>query len=274
MSAQHPTRSRALLALGVSSAFVLAAALGGLPSAPARAQESSADTTRVAPWTGGDHLSLAVAADTEYVRGADAKVVITGPKDIVDHIVVERDLIRYDDELRKWRPWPWRDEGHVRIVVTAPSLSSAAMRGSGRLDLGRLSQDSFDLTLSGSGVARAKGAVKRLQVRIFGSGGAKVDDLKADQLDARSAGSGWLEVSGSSDSLRLMLTGSGRADLGGLKVGDATVMLTGSGSARLAPKTSAVLTLTGSGSVRLLSEPARLQVRGHGSARVIHPNES
>jgi hypothetical protein len=274
MPAQGPRRWRTGHLFRLSGVWALgAAALAGCAPPGAARAEGSAQATRTLAWTGGDRLWLSVPADARYVRGPQASVVITGPKRLIDHIVVDHGAIRYQGMDWGWPGgWPWRD-GRVRIVVTAPYLSAVALSGSGQLDLGRLSQDQLDLTLSGSGRATASGSVRRLQVKVFGSGGARLDGLTADEVKAGLAGSGWLSLAGACESLRLWISGSGHADLGALKADQAEAVLSGSGSARLSPRTWANLTLTGSGSVRLLSEPARLEVHRFGSARVIHPRE-
>ncbi len=258
----------------MSVAVLALAAFGSacVPTAATRDPRSTAETTRVLPWTGGDRLGVEVGADVRYVPGADAQVTVTGPRDEVQDIVVDNGEIRRAHAYG-WR-WRWRREPYrrVRIVVRAPRLSAASLGGSGRLDLGQLSQDEFDLVVSGSGRATAGGAINILHLVLSGSGGAEIEALKAKTLDASLSGSGWMTVAGACDALRLWISGSGRADMSGLDVGDADAVLSGSGLATLAPRRSAHLQIAGSGGVRLTTDPTQLAVQRSGSGWVIRPN--
>ncbi len=230
--------------------------------------------TRTLAWSGGDRLWVGVDADTRYVPGADAKVVVTGPRSEIKDIVVDDGVIRR--QVRRWR-WGWRwgrwSEPEVHIVVTAPHLSSAGVGGAGRLDLGRLDQDQLALRVSGSGSTLASGAVKSLKVRVSGSGGARLSDLSAEDVDAGVSGSGWVTAAGACKTLHVGISGSGHANLGALSTDDVDAHISGSGSARLAPRHSANLEISGSGGVNLVTEPQKLSVHRSGAGWVRHPNE-
>ncbi len=264
----------------------VAALLAGValtPPLPALAASSAgasaeANQTRVLPWTGGDQLSVALHAEVDYVPGADNKVVITGPADLIGDIVVDHGVIRHEDRASwhwfgSWGSWD-RDGGPIRIVVRAPHLSAAHISGSGHLNLGRLTQDRLDLSVSGSGGASASGAIRSLSLAVSGSGGAKLDALTTADLDASLSGSGWITGSGTADSLRLHISGSGRADMAGLALQDAVAGLSGSGSASMAPKRSADLGVSGSGNIRLVTNPTHLSAHHSGSGRIIRPDGS
>jgi hypothetical protein len=180
-----------------------------------------APRTRVLPWTGGDRLVVAVPGRVVYVQGPANTVTITGPARLVDAVAVDNGVIRFEDRHGSgwWMFWRWSDDGPgLQIQLVAPSVTTATLSGSGRLDLGRLSQDSLDLSVSGSGVADASGAIKTLHVEVSGSGAAKLESLTASEMTAGISGSGWIRASGASDTLHVILSGSGAADLGGLAV--------------------------------------------------------
>ena len=258
----------ALLGPGLAAAFVLAGA------DPARAAawgvKDTTEATRVLPWTGGDRLGVAVDADVRYVQGPSASVVVSGPRYLIRDIVADGGWIRRPS----WRWWDWwgvwrRPYNRIRIVVTAPHLSAAGLSGSGRLDLGLLSQDRLDLDVSGSGAATLAGAIRSVSLHVSGSGGARLDGLSTAKLDLGLSGSGWVVASGVCEDLHLGISGSGHADMSGLSLNAVEANLSGSGGATLAPRQSADLGISGSGVVRLLTEPQHLVIHRSGSGAVI-----
>ena len=267
-----------LVAAGLVAASALAGAAPALAQFPAPPPKRPVVArTRVLPWSGGDRLGVAVDADVQYVPGADNKVVITGPSDLVDDIVVDHGLIRHGEYGSWWRwwrwQWGWQRARDVRIVVTAPHLSDVSVSGAGRLDLGHLAQDRLDLGLSGSGYVTASGQIKTLDLSVSGSGGAKFTGLNTTTMSVGLSGSGWVAATGTADTLRLRVSGSGSGNFTGLALNDLDAGLSGSGSAKASPKRSADVWVSGSGSVRLLTEPQHLNAHRSGSGRIMHPNE-
>ena len=263
----------------VLSAVLAAVSLGGCVR-PSAAQQRHDQTvrTRTLTWSGGDHLYVAMAADVRYVPGAAGTVVVTGPTDAIEDIVVDGGVIRHDQQHWGWGPWNWRWNwgwsSPVKIVVTAPQINEAGVGGSGHLDMGRLSQDHLVLSVSGSGALQASGQFKTLAVSISGSGSQRLDQVNAGDMTANLSGSGWMRATGAANSLHLGVSGSGGADLGGLTAQDVDAHLTGSGSASLSPKQSADVSVFGSGAVRLLTEPPKLNTHRGGSGAIILPSGS
>ena len=259
--------------VAVRLGLLAVAAFAGVQAAEA-AQRHGRDlspTSRVLPWTGGERLGVALSADVRYVQGPAAKVVISGPRDEIDDIVVDHGFLRHDDRHAFWRWWRWNfDDRHVHIVVTAPRITSAGVSGAGRLDLGRLNQDRLDIGVSGAGYAAASGAIRQLHAGVSGSGGVRLTQVAAEATDAWISGSGWVAADGASRELHLTISGSGHADLGRLAVQDVRAVLSGSGVANVAPQQSADVTVSGAGGVRLAREPARLNINRSGAGWVVH----
>ena len=275
--------ARRLVVRFTAMALLVAPAFAAGPSAaagldwlapPPHHHHNRTATTRVLPWPGGDRLEVAVAADVRYVQGADARVVITGPADQIDDIIVDGGVIRHAQSSWRWWDWSWKPSQAVAIVVTAPHISAVGVSGSGRLTLGRLVQDHLDLHVSGSGSASASGAIKALDLAVSGSGGVRLTQITADAVTTRISGSGWVIASGSATTLHLALSGSGRADLTSLALQDADAGLSGSGSTVLAPRRSAELSVSGSGSIRLLTRPPQLITHRSGSGSIIQSTGS
>jgi hypothetical protein len=266
---------RHLAARLLAAALLAGAALLPAPAALAESPPGAVSSqTRNLPWNGGEHLYVGMPATVDYIQGANAGVVITGPSDLIRDIVIEDGAIRYPDSgwhwfggwslhWQNWRPSP------VHIVVTAPRLSVAHVGGAAYLNLGRLAQDRLDLSVSGGGGASVSGAIRSLELRVSGSGGAKVLALTATDLTANLSGAGRITVDGTAESLRLHVSGAGRADMGGLSLQTVVAGLSGSGSASVAPKRSADIGVSGAGNVRLVTNPAQLSTHRSGAGRII-----
>ncbi|MES2163860.1 MAG: head GIN domain-containing protein [Pseudomonadota bacterium] len=102
--------------------------------------------------------------------------------------------------------------------VSAAGLQSgstvASLTGSGRLDLGRLNGDTLNLDIKGSGGVNASGAVRSMNVRLYGSGSADLAGLTSQSAELVSYGSGSISA-GVSQSLVADATGSGHVTVYG-----------------------------------------------------------
>ncbi|HEY4078840.1 MAG TPA: DUF2807 domain-containing protein [Rhizomicrobium sp.] len=114
--------------------------------------------------------------------------------------------------------------------VPDAAAGAVFLKGSGFTDLGRIDQDSLNVTIASSGVVRAEGRVGRLIVNVMGSGQANLGKLSADE---------------------------------------AIVSIAGSGGATVAPTARAKITIMGSGDVRLLTRPEKIEREIIGSGRII-----
>lgn len=260
--------------VALAATIVIAPLAACVPPQSSRSHDHAV-RTRTLAWPAGDRLHVGTSADVRYVQGPDAKAIITGPADEIDDIVVDDGWIRHEGSRWRWRlwNWDWRERG-VHIVVTAPQVNDAGIGGSGHLDLGRLTQDHLQLSVSGSGSADVSGQFKSLELSVSGSGGGRLGQVTVGDMTAHLSGSGGIRAAGAAETLHLGVSGSGGADLSDLTVQDADAHLSGSGWARLSPKRSADIAVSGSGSVRLLSEPPRLVTHRGGSGSIVLPNRS
>ena len=204
-----------------------------------RGGEVAPDVTRTLAWEGGDRLLLDLPADVTFVQGADAGVVVTGPRTAVDSIRLSNGrLVMDDDDDRNERGYirwsrggfhAWSDDDRLRVTVTAPSVTAFEVIGSSDVSIRDYDQPTMALTVSGSGDVEIEGQTRRLAVEITGSG-----DVDADRLD----------------------------------VADATVDITGSGDVRFGPTGEVEVDLSGSGDVDLTRRPGRLSQQVSGSGAV------
>lgn len=193
-------------------------------------------TTRTLAWSGDDRLTLSLPADVEYVQGAQAGVVVTGPKSVVDSIRIRNGEIDMDSRTEVVT-FGWdsngltavSDQERLKIVVTAPSVTRFDLDSSGELSIRNYDQPTLTLNISGSGSATAQGRTTRLAVDV---------------------------------------SGSGEADLSRLTTTDASVEVSGSGEVTTAPTGEADVEISGSGDVTLTQKPARQTVAISGSGEV------
>lgn len=193
------------------------------------------DVTRTLAWDGQDSLRIEDSLNVVFVQGAQAGIVVTGPQDAVDRVVVTGGRISLKDGNERvtfgFRPGGaeiWADSERVRIKVTAPAVNRFSVDGSGELDIQNYDRDELRVDINGSGEVTATGKARRLALSI---------------------------------------TGSGDADLAALTLADADVNITGSGEARVGPTGEADITISGSGDVTLTERPARVSrsISGSGS---------
>lgn len=237
----------------LAAALVLAAtfaAASGVGAAEARSysfwpfqEPPGPEATRTLAWTGGEHLGVSLPANVRYVVGPRAGVVITGPRNWIEHIVADGGDLRFDRSM-------WNVHG-IRVVVTAPRLNDVDLSGSGILVMDRQTGDRLDVHVSGSGSLTTGGDFISMRVGISGSG-----DVRA---------------SGSAQSVDAHISGSGDADLGAVTTNDLRGHISGSGSLKSSPRRSADVGVSGSGDVRLLTRPAQLTFHRSGSGRIVSP---
>lgn len=183
----------------------------------ARAQ----DITRTLAWEGGDALILDLNADVEYVQGDTPGIRIEGPADRVNQVRIENGRLFRDGQdeegerlvygrNRDGRGF-WINDGHLRIVVTAPAVNRFEIPSSADLTLTGYDQPSLTLSLTGSGDVSGSGATKALALTIAGSGDADLSDLLAEDADITISGSGDARIA-AAGAAKVNLSGSGDLD--------------------------------------------------------------
>jgi autotransporter translocation and assembly factor TamB len=216
-------------------------------------------------WDGTDALGVGAPAMVHYVPAGPARIIITGPDDMLEHLRVGQGQIKMQC-----------DDCHFHgekldITVSGMALHNVALSGSGEIALGRLDQDRLNLVVSGSGSVSTEGRVDRMDLVVSGSGNAKLGEMTAQQAAIHVSGSGWVSAEGRIDRIELAISGSGKARLGGVAVRQADIHISGSGSADLTPKEAANVSIAGSGTVHMAAAPPRLtqSVTGSGGVRVM-----
>ena len=137
----------------------------------------------------------------------------------------------------------------IRYTVTAVSLESIEISGSGTVTIDGLTTSSLDTDISGSGA-----------VNVFA--------LELDTYTASIRGSGKIEATGSTGQLDLEISGSGAFEGEDLEAVAGEVSIPGSGAAVVNVTDNLVADVSGSGSISYLGDPAvESNVSGSGSIR-------
>ncbi|HTK35821.1 MAG TPA: DUF2807 domain-containing protein [Caulobacteraceae bacterium] len=176
-------------------------------------------------WSGTDQLAVEAPAEVTYTQGPVAHLSVSGPQEMVDHLVVEDGALRLDGSLR--------GEGRLQIALTAPLVHRFAIDGAKRLSIVGYDQDSLQLALHGSGDVVARGKTRNLDLAMAGSGDVDMGGLDADTANVAIAGSGDAAVAPRS-SARIAILGSGDVTLT-TQPANLESHVIGSGSIRRAP---------------------------------------
>lgn len=166
------------------------------------------------------------ASDVVVRVGPAPSLAITADSNIIPQLTSE---IRGNKLVLESRG-SYRTRNTPRIVVTVPSLESAALSGSGNVTVDGIGGSSVALAVYGSGNMAATGRAGELAVAI---------------------------------------NGSGNADARGVAAGSATVAISGSGNATVATSGPLSGAISGSGNIRHVGQPSAVSVVRNGSGAVV-----
>ncbi|API60662.1 hypothetical protein BSL82_16320 [Tardibacter chloracetimidivorans] len=202
--------------------------------------------------TGFDKLRVEGPYTVDVRTGAGSSARASGDLRALDRLSVTvqgRTLIVRPDRSG-WTGWPGeRPGGEVTLSISTPSLSSAALNGSGSVSIDRMAGSRIDLWVSGSG-------------------NASVAEIEADRLDLSLSGSGKVVLAGKAAQARVTVLGAGNVDAHGLTVADADVTMAGAGDVTLSATRRATVKAEGAGNVTIGGSPAcAVAGRGQGVVR-------
>jgi hypothetical protein len=148
---------------------------------------SGPTATRVLTWPGGTELRVVVPATIEYRQGSPAHVEVSGPKNEIDHVVVDDEVIRFDARFRDPQP--------IRIVMTAPDVREFGLAGAQTFTATGLDQDEIEFNLAGAGKVNASGRARSIDLKMAGAVDADLGGLKAEDAEIHIAGAGGARMS-------------------------------------------------------------------------------
>jgi hypothetical protein len=138
-------------------------------------------TTRDIPWSGTDHLEISVPAQIYYTQGPDAKVTITGPKDLIDRITINDGAIDYERTVG-WVGHRGRSP-YIQMTIQAPGVKRFELNGSEKLTISAYSQDLLDLEANGASKINASGQANKLHMELNGASSGDMRSLTNDDAD-------------------------------------------------------------------------------------------
>jgi hypothetical protein len=211
----------------------------------------SPETTRDLAWAGDDELEVAVPADVTFTQGPTAKIVVTGPKDAVDKIVVDGGRIGFSGHnnvrvtVRGLNVNVRGLEGfrRLRIEVVAPEMRRIETSAASRMTITALKADDLEMSVNTASHIEGNIDVNKLDLKIHTGADARLEG-RADDID--------VEVH----------TG-GDAKLDRLAVKTAKIETHTGGDAVAAPTESADIEAHTGGDVVLRSHPPRINSNIH-----------
>jgi hypothetical protein len=221
---------------------LLALAAAATPAAAAERNYSVTDFDRVqveGPYQVTLRTGLSSSARAEGSAGALDRISI----DVQGH------TLRVRPNRSAWGGYPGDRTGPVAIFLATRDLRSAAVTGSGNLDI-----DS------------AKGL--RVDVSVSGSGRLGVGRVDADNLVVGLLGGGRISLAGHARQLKATIQGSGDLAASAFKAEDAQVTADTAGSVALEATRTVKLRASGTGDVQI-SGNASCTIEGEGSGRIL-----
>ena len=235
------------------SALILASAsLLGACNMAADAQEGSGGGPRIQrsfDLSGFDSVGVAGQHDVIVTVGPQFSVRAEGDAETLDRLRIEVDNgnLKIGTKNEGWS-MGWKNQSKTRILVSLPSIRSAAVAGSGDIRIDRVEAPRFSAS-------------------VAGSGDLHVEALRAGDAEFSIAGSGNISAAGNAQRADISVAGSGDVDLGRLEVRAADVSIVGSGDVKARAMETADVSIMGSGDV-VLSGSARCTVNKRGSGNV------
>lgn len=153
-------------------------------------------------WDGADGLALEAPVTMHYRTGGPARIIATGPDEVLKHLRIGQGHIRADND------WHFLHADAVTVTVTGVTVHEIALAGSGSAAMEGLDLDHLRLSVSGSGSVTAAGRADRVDVSIRGSGSAGLARLAVQRADISIAGSGDVMLSPREEA-HVSITGSG-----------------------------------------------------------------
>jgi hypothetical protein len=189
--------------LGMVLATILCAGCVIVVNSPGKAGSGNARTeTRDVP--AFSKVRIENSGTTDVTIGPPGPLTITADDNLLEYITTE---VRGDTLVLDCRD-SCRPRTPIRVTVSTPSLTGAAIAGAGTISVRGLDESKFDASISGSGKIVAEGSAERLVASISGSGSLELAKLAAQQADVRISGSGNADIQAAQE-LTTAISGSG-----------------------------------------------------------------
>ena len=196
----------------------------------------------------GEFAGVTLAGpDNIIFTTGDFSIRAEGDPDAVEQLryKISGDVIKIGREHSRFTAG---DSDRATIYLSAPSLKSAKLAGSGNLDVDAMTTESTKLSIAGSGDIR-------------------VAKIATGSLNSKIAGSGNLVLAGTADTVDISIAGSGDVSGKDMKADSASISIAGSGDVELSSDGSVNAKVMGSGDVRIHGD-AKCKSRAMGSGGI------
>lgn len=194
----HRTVSIAML----GGALVASGCIGGVIGG-----DAGPVTSQTVSQTGYTKIDLRGSADLVVEIGPEESIQLDGNQNRIDNVEVSVEdgvLVIREDGNGLFGG----SRGKLKITVTAPSITSVVLSGSGDIDITGVEGESFAVAINGSGDIDVSGEVDSVSYAVSGSGDIAAKGLKAKSVTVSIRGSGDADVF-ASESLDASIAGSG-----------------------------------------------------------------
>ncbi|HEX2606705.1 MAG TPA: head GIN domain-containing protein [Flavisolibacter sp.] len=201
----------------------------------------------VSPFAG---IDLRCSASVYFTQSPDYKVEVSAQRNILDvletYVSDNKLVVKFKNGVNV------RSHEAIRVIVSAPTLRSLRVSGSGNINVtGPFNPSMLDMDISGSG-------------------SILISELHTDFMDAKISGSGNIKVvSGTATEETLKISGSGNLDLTDVVAARIRTMTSGSGNIKVTATENLDVTISGSGDVFYKGSPA-INLKVSGSGKVVH----
>ena len=197
-----------------------------------------------------DGVESEISGNVIYTQGNDYKVELTAQQNILNvmetPVLSKKLVVRFKNNVRV------KTHEQITIKVTAPSISSIGLSGSGNISV--LSP------LTGGD----------LTFRLSGSGDMILPTVTCNYLETNISGSGSISIAGGTATTEnFKISGSGDVDVRNVMAKTVSTNTSGSGTLRVAASEKLDVKISGSGSVYYWGTPI-ISTDISGSGRVIH----
>jgi len=152
-----------------------------------------------------DAIAISGSVDVQFETGSEVSIEVVAVPKVIDDIVTEVD----DRTLQVGLEGGLHiNTGRMLVKVTAPSLKSLSIDGSGDATISGIDEERLSLSVSGSGDIEADGEAEAVSIAVSGSGDVEGRALKAASAHVSVRGSGDISIS-ATEAAKGSISGSG-----------------------------------------------------------------
>jgi len=206
------------------------------------------------------------AFDVYIIQDSVSEVTIEAESNLISHIDTDVSgttlTIDTRDNLKNTKP--------MKLYIRTPDVNGVTLSGSGIIDLGSISTDNIEVSLSGSGDISGIVNAGFISVSINGSGSADMG-VQCNQIETSISGSGDMYFDGLATTAHYNISGSGAVKAYNLELSNCYTNISGSGNMYVHATEILDVKISGSGSVYYIGTP-QINIDITGSGSVINAN--